>query len=1632
MHSPNSPESPDSDNASHAARLIDRVADVALPLMGAAAGRAAETDAEGWTTVDGCDFQIKGGTPGDGNAGDYYFADGILHIRTPTPITVRTAPTVDGEGNPVLDDEGRPVPEQTSNTIQIDPGVKAELTLAGVDINTGSDYQIEAPCPINLVTNKYDTADGTAATDGTQILHPTSLYLRIKDGTCNKLTTAFVNAAGIRCGEGSILTIDDELDNRTTSGKEAIVRGNRIVGDTTLKDGTLVFDSASSSMLESLNPGTLIVTSGYAAAGIGSTAEENGGTITVNGGKLTVRVQDCQATYDGSPSFGAGIGAGSFGDGTATTITINGGIIDAQGGVHGAGIGASVANNGARFSRPWSAFYQYVLIPDDAIKSKNSEKSSSYIRNSTANVAGDIIINGGFIRSKNGFHGAAFGNGCCSTNEGHTIIVTGGTLLPSSSNMIAEGVPFSDIGGLGGYVVITGGSIYCSDPTTKFQGIGGTAWSNHAYEAEGYNVNDPNDPNKVEMITIDLAEELPEGQRTVPIVKWDLTVDGVPQNYGAPSYLDEGKLYLWLPKSVRGTTVKVDMSYRDPATGEEKAIAPLFIEDAVNSGIELKRYVEFDLPENYTSTLTKHYDGRPLDALDLTSLDPPLTGWVINEAGERVSDDRELTDPSTVTYRYQHLRRTADGSLVPFGAEVSSGAEMPRDAGLLQFTMDSKQYANTDGFKESYWGHRATGQCEIKPIASLVRDLAAEWAEEPEGSSQRPGSAGHSSDRELLASAVVDRAATVDGTPSGKATAGACEAPEGRMQLYVDGEPAGDPIELVFGGTRDAETQAPNAERVDNGEGGSYTKFSYRFKASEADHLVPNAADGGRHEVSLRFLPPTDEQQEAGVAANYLASSEPVPERPEEWAEVVIDPIDPDPTVEKDPDSPGEVTVDPNPTPDVPGADPDRPGDKTYRGSITAKIAEFEPGEPNPGRVELKLSTPSSGPITIEVGDGALIEADLLRDDKGNPVRDENGDYTLYVDPLVAGATQLTVKQKPNGAYTGTTFIFDVTVLEDPAIAPRPTLAKTAAKVTHPDGPTQAGDVIAYTITAKNTAAGSRWSSAVASDPLPACLELVEDSVELVLGAAPAQRLTAAAAGAEADRGQYGLSTPDADGRRTLNVPLGDIAGGASATVTFTCRVRTDIDFATASAGMLDLSNMATATGTRPDPDDPSKPLPDPDNPGRPLPVEPSPTEPVLPPGPGTALPGDPAAGDIVVGKAVQNLTRPDESITRVGDRLRYTVTLENRGSASCVLYDAVISDPLPTGIEFAPGTATLSVGDGAPQAVSDEAFNAETRTLAVSAGNLWGGQKAVLTFECTVAAAAVGADIGNVAAAYGTVPSNDPKRDPSAPGIDPGTPTAPPGNQDPQGSSDPARPPTLVPDDADLSDIVIAKTAENTSRDDDTTHVGDTVHYEVTLENTRVGTSWMDVVIRDDVPRGLEPISGTIALTAPSGDKVAVDDGAYDPATRILAVACGHLAGGQKAVLAFDALVTEDAVEADIGNVACAYGEPASSWDPSAAEPEPGQPFDPPEGWDAWERSREKVTSDPAYPPGTDAKGGVINDDEAGDGNTAREKERATVAHKLAQTGDALAAAALLPMAAALAASALALASRRRGRRAR
>ena len=947
---------------------------------------------------------------------------------------------------------------------------------------------------------------------------------------------------------------------------------------------------------------------------------------------------------------------------------------------------------------------------------------------------------------------------------------------------------------------------------------------------------------------------------------------------------------------------------------------------------------------------------------------------------------------------------------------------MPVNAGSMKFTALSTQYSgDTEGhFSESYWGHRAQGKCEIMPIGSQVAITSAIWE------NGQPGSQENSAEKKLSLTCEVRRA---DRDPSGDPTKPTCAAPLGRIQLYVDGQAVGDPIEML---TADRTLPDGTVLRANTTTAGDTATFTFTAAPAEVDHLLPVATPNQRHIISAQYLAPDETQRKAGVPANYLASIDPAKD-PEEApsAEVAIEPIDPNPAVTpvpdpdcKDPDFPAPSVETGPGEPDDPAADPSEPGDKTYCGSITTTWGEPSKDNPHPGRVTLSIKTPSTGKISVTDASGNVFEADFLKDADGRPVRGEDGTYTLVLDPTAVGRGQLVFKQEPNGAYTGSTWVYDVTVNPDVTVAPAPSLSKEAENLTHPDGPTQPGDRIRYTITAANGAAGSLWTDVVVSDSLPACLELDEGSVRLdnPRGGVAGKALAKAPLVAASDVGKFALAAADANGRRVLTVPAGNVPGGAEATITFECTVRADA--AGEGAPAADLTNIAEATGTRPDPADPDKPMPDPANPGKPLPIDPDPTDPVTPPGPGRVVPADPEIG---LTKTVENLTAPGANVTRIGDRLLYTVTLANTGAANSCLVNAVISDPLPVGIEPAVGTLRLAAGGGASVPVPDGAYDHETRTIAVTCGDIWGGGSAVLTFEAVVEADALGQSSANIAHAHGSIPSEDPDTVPSNP--DPGKPTDPPADE-PLASSDPVEPPTIIPDDPGRDDLSIAKTAENASRDDGTTHVGDTVRYRIALANSGPATGWMDAVIRDDVPRGLEPIAGTIRLALPDGRKVAVDDGAYDPATRILAVAVGHLYGSQEAALSFDALVTKDALDTDIGNVGTAFGTPPSQWDPDRPAPAPGDPFRPEEGWDGYIRSHESVSTDPVYPPGVTTRGGILQD--ADDSSTAREKQRTTIAHKLAQTGDALSLALLLSATLALAAGALALAGRRRARRAR
>ncbi len=941
-------------------------------------------------------FEVVGGTAGV----DYSYSGTVLTILSSTPMTIST-------------------PNPTSDTIEIAAGVHADLLLAGVTI------QDAAVPAINLVTNINDTATGAAATDGEQILNQTSLYLRIKDNTVNTLTTkGGTNDAGIRCGEGSVLAIDDELDNRLQGGGEAVVEGEKLVNDVVLVGGKRIAAGSRSTELDSENPGQLNVVGGGYAPGIGGSTYENGGTMTFNGGVLDVRTYGWNFSGEGGASYAAGIGAAGSADGTATVMTFNGGTINAYGGLHGAGIGAGHSG--------WDTSF-----PGQKPNTIRTRGSGHF-----GNVAGNITINGGYIYSHGGWHGGAFGSACWSSNRGKTIKVTGGTLIPIAGTgaggaHTGDYNVFPEIGGSGGYVEITGGSVRCTDPSIRFQGIGKTAWGNNAYLEPGYNTNDPEDPNKVFMVKIDLSSEIKkkdelgnyitDGNNLV--AKWELLVAGESYSYGAPQQFDNGVLYLWLPKEATSKQITVNMTYYDE-DGNEVAIEPLFRNP--NSEDILKRYVEFELPSKYTDQLVKYYDGLPFNKYSVEA-----------EGNEIITEEippKTLNIDSMVEFSYQRYTAINGESI---GAEVDDN-EMPSDEGVMRFIMTSTQYSDEkeDGFDQNYWGHRAYGWCVINPVPSKVNLVEAEWVADKE-----PGDNEHDARQQILVRA--DIGGGYFDNEKKKPVASTCKAPTGKVQLYIDDEPVGDPVELRFEPVtlEDGTVLPANAVEVPNGSGGSTTHFEYLFTPADEDFHVPNEAssDNNKHKVSLRY--------ERGL--NYLASANPDEDESVPSADIRIKPVDPEAAVEPDPDN-GPKKIESDPPKD------DGEDGKLIKGSMEIQYVRPTEDDPHPGMVTIKVKTSSSAPIEITTDEGDIIEAKIVVDENGKPIRGEDGTYEIQIDPKLIGTTTLHIEQKPNGAYTATTWEYEVKVLPDPGIDPIRVTSKSATNLTHPNSPTQPGDRIRF------------------------------------------------------------------------------------------------------------------------------------------------------------------------------------------------------------------------------------------------------------------------------------------------------------------------------------------------------------------------------------------------------------------------------------------------------------------------------------------------------------------------------------------------------------------------------------------
>lgn len=223
------------------------------------------------------------------------------------------------------------------------------------------------------------------------------------------ISTNKFNVSPLRINSGSsvnlVLTGSSTLSNSNdVSGTGASNAGIHLPSD-----ASLVIDG----------PGSLSVSGGTSAAGIGTGYDAAGGTLTINGGTINATGQQ--------EAIGGRI------------ITINGGTVIAQGGKYGAGVGGGDYNSGG-----------IITINGGTVNAEGGKYGAAGIGGNQEGSAGEITINGGTITSK-GYWSA--GIGCGDYASGGTVTINGGTITATQSD--GPG----DIGGDDSTVVITGGNV---------------------------------------------------------------------------------------------------------------------------------------------------------------------------------------------------------------------------------------------------------------------------------------------------------------------------------------------------------------------------------------------------------------------------------------------------------------------------------------------------------------------------------------------------------------------------------------------------------------------------------------------------------------------------------------------------------------------------------------------------------------------------------------------------------------------------------------------------------------------------------------------------------------------------------------------------------------------------------------------------------------------------------------------------------------------------------------------------------------------------------------------------------------------------------------------------------------------
>ncbi len=224
------------------------------------------------------------------------YGAGVLTVKKTTPITIKNT------------DPSTP----TTDRIVIAKGVSADITLAGVNIQTGAMTGRNAITPVTIEEDSKGNVKITLA-----------------DGSENVLVAGNDKPAISKCGDNGTLTIDGTGSLTATGGVNAAAIGSA----PGYSSAGIIIDGGN---IEA-------VTSGELAAAIGTGKYEStdfpGGrciarNIVINGGHIKATSADSVA-----------IGAGSNGKTYVKDITVNGGTVTAQSGADSCAIGSESAEN---------------------------------------------------------------------------------------------------------------------------------------------------------------------------------------------------------------------------------------------------------------------------------------------------------------------------------------------------------------------------------------------------------------------------------------------------------------------------------------------------------------------------------------------------------------------------------------------------------------------------------------------------------------------------------------------------------------------------------------------------------------------------------------------------------------------------------------------------------------------------------------------------------------------------------------------------------------------------------------------------------------------------------------------------------------------------------------------------------------------------------------------------------------------------------------------------------------------------------------------------------------------------------------------------------------------------------------